>query len=59
VVLLGLGLWGILTRLFWAKYFPTRLPPPPMRIPENPPPVRAPSVGEGEADAKAGEEEPR
>jgi len=54
VVLLGLGLWGGLTRLFWGKYFPTRLPPPPMRKPENPPPVRTPSTPGGEGSAQTG-----
>lgn len=37
IVVLGVGLWWLLTTLFWRKYFPTQIPP-------NAPPV-APSSG--------------
>lgn len=37
IVALGIGLWWLLTTLFWRKYFPTQIPP-------DAPPV-APSSG--------------
>ena len=56
-VVLGVGLWWLLERTFWHKYFPTQTPPPPMKTPSGavppPPPPKAVSP-----TAEGGKESP-
>ena len=61
-VVLGVGLWWLLERTFWHKYFPTQMPPPPMQTPPPgsvpPPPPPKDPLPPGDETGEGGAQEP-
>ena len=61
-VVLGVGLWWLLERTFWHKYFPTQMPPPPMQTPPPgsvpPPPPPKEALPPGDETGEGGAKEP-